>query len=289
MSGTAPGPSPGGDPALTELPIFLPMILEILGALQIAASGPGTVYNAREGQTSVRVPSVEASVTIDGVLDEPVWAGAAVLTGFSQYQPVDARPSPDSTEVWIWYSRNALHLAVRAWEPHGAVRATLADRDKVGSDDNVEIHLDTYNERNRDRTVHTETLAGRDPAAAALGGLGQHAVMLVIQFGPGAETVAASNQPIPGPGVEAVIAKGQAAVACQRFAVTTYIGRADFEAIAHTQLMAAGGDLKVAIIFQGTLIDRHGHQFGFSVGIKIDPGLVRIGLGHPQGAAAKAG
>ena len=149
MSGTAPGPSPGGDPALTELPIFLPMILEILGALQIAASGPGTVYNAREGQTSVRVPSVEASVTIDGVLDEPVWAGAAVLTGFSQYQPVDARPSPDSTEVWIWYSRNALHLAVRAWEPHGAVRATLADRDKVGSDDNVEIHLDTYNERNR--------------------------------------------------------------------------------------------------------------------------------------------
>lgn len=125
------------------------MIIEILGALQIVASGPGTVYNARDGHTSVRVPSLEASVTIDGVLDEEVWGLAALLTGFSQYQPVDSRPSPDSTEVRIWYARDAIHFGVRAFEPHGDVRGTLAERDKVGADDNVEIHLDTYNERNR--------------------------------------------------------------------------------------------------------------------------------------------
>ena len=125
------------------------MILEILGALQIVASGPGTVYNARDGHTSVEAPTFEAQVTVDGVLDEEVWKGAAILTGFSQYQPIDSRPSPDSTEVLVWYSREAMYFGVRAFEPHGAVRATLADRDKVDSDDNVEIHLDTYNERNR--------------------------------------------------------------------------------------------------------------------------------------------
>jgi hypothetical protein len=125
------------------------MILELLGILQIVASGPGTVYNARQGQTSVRVPADQAQVVVDGVLDEPVWRAAALLTGFSSYQPVDSRPAQDSTEVRIWYSREALHVGVRALEPHGSVRATLADRDKVGSDDNVEIHLDTYNERNR--------------------------------------------------------------------------------------------------------------------------------------------
>lgn len=125
------------------------MILEILGALQIVASGPGTVYNARDGHTSVDVPSLEATVTVDGVLDESVWKSAAILTGFSQYQPIDDRPSPDSTEVWVWYSREALYFGVRAFEPHGSVRAALADRDKVDADDNVEIHLDTYNERNR--------------------------------------------------------------------------------------------------------------------------------------------
>lgn len=125
------------------------MILEIFGALQLVAGGPGTVYNARDGHTSVQTPSIEATISVDGVLDEPVWSSAALLTGFSAYQPVDSRPAADSTEVYIWYSRDALHLGVRALERHGAVRATLADRDKLDSDDNIEIHLDTYNERSR--------------------------------------------------------------------------------------------------------------------------------------------
>ncbi|NJD18318.1 MAG: carbohydrate binding family 9 domain-containing protein [Gemmatimonadetes bacterium] len=146
------------------------MFLPVLAFLQLAAAGPSaptpdSVYNAREGRTSVRVPFLDArpaasadasaaagagtGVVVDGVLDEAVWRRAAVLTGFSQYQPVDGRPSPDSTEVRVWYGRDAIWFGIRAFEPHGEVRATLADRDKVGSDDNVEIHLDTYNERDR--------------------------------------------------------------------------------------------------------------------------------------------
>jgi hypothetical protein len=125
------------------------MLLTLLAALQLAPDPTGTVYHARQGETEVRAPAVDASVTIDGVLDEPVWEGAAVLTGFSVYQPVDQRPSPDSTDVLVWYSPEAMYFGVRAFEPHGAVRATLADRDKVNSDDNVEILLDTYDERNR--------------------------------------------------------------------------------------------------------------------------------------------
>ena len=125
------------------------MLLAILGALQLAAAGPGPVYNARDGQTTVRVPAMDAHITVDGVLDEPVWKSAAVLTGFSEYEPVDSRPAPDSTEVLVWYSSDAIYFGIRAMEPRGSVRATLADRDKVSSDDNVEIQLDTYNERNR--------------------------------------------------------------------------------------------------------------------------------------------
>ena len=125
------------------------MLLSLLLALQVAPGGPQPVYHARQGQTEVSVPRVEATTVVDGVLDEPVWSRAALLTGFSVYQPVDQRPSPDSTDVLVWYSRDAIHFGVRAFEPHGAVRATLADRDKVTSDDNVEILLDTYDERNR--------------------------------------------------------------------------------------------------------------------------------------------
>lgn len=86
---------------------------------------------------------------IDGRLDEPVWRRAATLTGFSLYQPVDSRPAPDSTEVLVWYSPDAMYFGIRAFEPHGGVSATLAERDRISTDDNVELQLDTFDERNR--------------------------------------------------------------------------------------------------------------------------------------------
>jgi hypothetical protein len=96
----------------------------------------------------VRVPRVEsAEITVDGVLDEPVWSEAAVLTGFRDYVPIDNRPAEDSTHVLVWYSPTAIHFGIRAFEPHGQVRATLADRDKISGDDFIQIVLDTYNDR----------------------------------------------------------------------------------------------------------------------------------------------
>lgn len=125
------------------------MFLAFFGAFQLIAAQPGPVYNGRADQISAHAPRVDTTITIDGSLDEPVWSHAAILTGFSEYAPADNRPSPDSTEVLVWYSRTAIYFGIRAFEPHGPVRATLADRDNVSSDDNTEIHLDTYNERNR--------------------------------------------------------------------------------------------------------------------------------------------
>ena len=108
------------------------------------------VYSGRQRQTDVRMPPASsATVEIDGKLDEPVWATAPLLTGFSLYQPADNRPAPDSTDVRVWYSPTALYLGIRAYETHSPVRATLADRDRVSSDDNIEIQLDTFEERRR--------------------------------------------------------------------------------------------------------------------------------------------
>jgi hypothetical protein len=124
------------------------MLLPLLASFQLAAATPH-VYNGREGRTAVAIPRIQADVTVDGRLDEPVWRDAALLTGFSLYQPADGRPAPDSTEVRVWYSPTAIYFGIRAFEPHSAVAATEADRDRVASDDNIEVHLDTFDERNR--------------------------------------------------------------------------------------------------------------------------------------------
>jgi hypothetical protein len=107
-------------------------------------NGPAAVYNGRSNQTHVSVPRVEQSADIDGVLDEPAWSTAAVLTGFSQFTPMDGRPAEDSTEVLVWYSPTAIYVGIRAYESHGAPHATLAKRDAIDGDDNVELLISTF-------------------------------------------------------------------------------------------------------------------------------------------------
>ena len=120
----------------------------MLVPLLLLAGGtdPDAVYNGRAGRLDVRVPRLEAEVKVDGVLDEGVWSRAAVLTGFSQFTPNDGVPAVDSTEVLVWYSATAIHFGIRAFEAHGEVHATLADRDRIDADDNVQILLGTFDD-----------------------------------------------------------------------------------------------------------------------------------------------
>jgi len=127
------------------------LFLQLAGT--IPAPPTGTVYHAREGARVVHAPAGSDSVIIDGTLDEPQWRLAARLTGFSLYQPIDGEPATDSTEVLIWNSTTALYVGIRAFEPHGdprtTVHATLADRDKISGDDNVQLLLDTFDDKHR--------------------------------------------------------------------------------------------------------------------------------------------
>jgi hypothetical protein len=120
--------------------------LPVAVAIHFGLFAPIT-YSGIAGQTSVQIPRLDdAGVTIDGRLGEASWTHAATLTGFSEYTPVDGRPAEDSTEVLVWYSGTAIYFGIRAYETHGAVHATLADRDRIGTDDYVQVLLDTFDD-----------------------------------------------------------------------------------------------------------------------------------------------
>ncbi|CAN0487174.1 unnamed protein product, partial [Laminaria digitata] len=94
------------------------------------------------------LPRIEGeSIVVDGMLDEEVWSQAATFREFYQYLPVDGRLAQDSTTLKVWYSPTHIHFGITAYEVHDAVRATLADRDKIDDDDFVYIVLDTYNDQ----------------------------------------------------------------------------------------------------------------------------------------------
>src|SRR5690349_20163623 len=122
----------------------------LLLALQAGPSPDSVqVYDGLKRQTEFHAPRIEATAVVDGVLDEPAWDRAAMLTGFSQYMPVDGRPAEDSTQVLVWYAPNAIYFGIRGFESHGAVHASLAQRDHIDSDDYVQIMLDTFYDRRR--------------------------------------------------------------------------------------------------------------------------------------------
>ncbi len=122
------------------------MLLALLLSLYSGWTDPPATYHGRAGKLSVQLPRVETEPVIDGKLDEEVWGQAAILTGFSQFSPSDGIPAADSTEILVWYSPTAILFGIRAFEAHGAVHATLADRDRIASDDHVQILLGTFND-----------------------------------------------------------------------------------------------------------------------------------------------
>ena len=118
------------------------MLLAVVALLHCCDSAP--TYSGREHQLDVRIPRLEGDVVIDGDLADSVWARAARLTGFSQYSPNDGVPAADSTQVLVWYSATAIYFGIRAFEVHGRPTMTLANRDQIFGDDNVQILLGTF-------------------------------------------------------------------------------------------------------------------------------------------------
>ena len=126
--------------------MLLPAVLSLAAAVPAADASTVPAYSGREGRLQVAIPRLEDEVRIDGVLDDAPWRQAARLVDFSAYAPVDGAPSTEATEVFVFYSPTAIHFSVRAHAAPGTVRATLANRDRLDTEDQVRIFLSTFND-----------------------------------------------------------------------------------------------------------------------------------------------
>ncbi|MDH5804940.1 MAG: carbohydrate binding family 9 domain-containing protein, partial [Gemmatimonadota bacterium] len=108
------------------------------------------VFRGSDGELEVRVPRVSnVEIRIDGRLDEEIWRNAAVITGFTQYEPVEGIPATENTEVYVVYSSDAIYFGIRAFDSEpDLILARLGERDRsVFGDDWVRIMLDTFNDQ----------------------------------------------------------------------------------------------------------------------------------------------
>jgi hypothetical protein len=121
----------------------------ILATLIVFADGAPPSSAAETAYTPVYNPALVVSraagpIVIDGTLDDPGWRGAAKADNFAEHQPGDQTQPPVDTEALITYDESHLYVAMICYDDPATVRASFCERDRVFSDDNICLLIDTY-------------------------------------------------------------------------------------------------------------------------------------------------
>lgn len=106
-----------------------------------------------------RIPSIEQSLTIDGILDEAVWERAAKVDLVYETQPGDNLPARVKTTAYFFENGEYFYVGFIAEDPEPeALRAFFNDRDQSWHDDQVSIMIDTFNDQRRAYQFFTNPL-----------------------------------------------------------------------------------------------------------------------------------
>lgn len=104
---------------------------------------------ARRARRIVHASRVDEGPIIDGVLTDPVWSKAKPISGFLQRDPNYWKPDEDNTVARIVYDDQNIYFAFDCPSPgaSGSVANNMRRDSDLTDDDNIQILLDTFNDR----------------------------------------------------------------------------------------------------------------------------------------------
>ena len=100
------------------------------------------------GQKTVQIGRTTTRPTIDGALDDAVWATAARIDNFHQVNPVEYAVPSERTEIYLAYDDDALYVAARMFTPPGEITANIMRQGaSITQEDSLFVTLDPFNTR----------------------------------------------------------------------------------------------------------------------------------------------
>ncbi len=114
-----------------------------------------------DGRVTLRAFRLAEPLTVDGVLDDPVYDQVPAADGFLQQEPNEGAPASESTRVWVLYDAENLYIAAEMEEEHAEeLMAGEMRRDhmSIGWNDSFQIVLDTFYDRRNGFLFHTNPL-----------------------------------------------------------------------------------------------------------------------------------
>ena len=111
-----------------------------------------------DGGVTLRAFRLAEPLTVDGVLDDPVYDQVPAADGFLQQEPEEGAPVSEATRVWVLYDAENLYIAAELEEHHPELlRANEMRRDhrNIGWGDSFSVILDTFYDRRNGFLFHT--------------------------------------------------------------------------------------------------------------------------------------
>jgi len=119
------------------------VVFYIISAVFVLSS----LLYSTERKKIVDAVRVNAPISIDGKLIEPVWAEARAVADFLQYDPEEGAQPTEQTEVKIAYDDNALYVGVTCFDSDPeAIVQQLTRRDRTSQSDRISVMIDSYHD-----------------------------------------------------------------------------------------------------------------------------------------------
>ena len=101
------------------------------------------------GQKTVRIVRADTPPVIDGVLDDAVWANAALIDDLHQVNPTEYAKPSERTEVYLLYDDDALYIGIKLYDSEldKITANTLRQNSSITSDDTIFVTIDPFNSR----------------------------------------------------------------------------------------------------------------------------------------------
>lgn len=106
-------------------------------------------YSAQRSQDGKLLPyKLNETITIDGVFNEGVWNQPGIEEYFLSLYPNFGIKSDKKTVIWAANDHKNLYFAFKCYDPEpGKIKTSLAQRDKIASDDWVGVTIDAMGSR----------------------------------------------------------------------------------------------------------------------------------------------
>ena len=156
VSGPVQAQSTDGDPALLDDGRPLPV--------------PPAVIAGNDRGVTVRATRITAPMTIDGRLDEAIYAQVPAITAFVQQEPRYGTAVSEATSAWVFYDDANFYVACRClMADMGQVVANDMRRDSTNlrQNDNFGVFLDTFHDRRNGYLFYVSPVGGMFDGATA--------------------------------------------------------------------------------------------------------------------------